>query len=62
MMRSPMSVWRRMNAHSLSSSLDGLSRIASGIATLPTSWSSAAWQICSSSSAGSANVAALVCV
>ena len=40
--RSPIDVWRRMNAHSSSSSGPGLSRIASGIAILPTSCSSAA--------------------
>ena len=43
-MRSPMSVWRRMKAHSSSSSGPGLLRIASGMATLPTSCSSAATQ------------------
>jgi hypothetical protein len=36
MMRSPMSVWRRTNSHSFSSSEVGLERISSGIATLPT--------------------------
>ena len=50
MMRSPASGWRRMNAHSSSVSGPGLARISSGIATLPTSCSSAAWRTTSSSS------------
>ena len=49
-MRSPISVWRRMNSHSSSSSGPGLWRIASGIAVLPTSWSSAPWPIACSCS------------
>ena len=49
-MRSPISVWRRMNSHSRGSSGPGLERMASGIATLPMSCSSAAWLICSASS------------
>ena len=42
MIDSPITVWRRMNASSSASSGPGLERIASGIATLPTSCSSAA--------------------
>ena len=42
MIRSPMIVWRRMNAHSCSSSGPGFSRIASGTAALPMSCSVAA--------------------
>ena len=49
MMRSPMSVWRSMNRHSPASSGPGFSRISSGIATLPTSCSSAAMRTCSTS-------------
>ena len=48
MMRSPISVWRSMKRHSPASSGPGFSRISSGIATLPTSCSSAAirtWSI-----------------
>src|SRR3954470_5730058 len=41
-MRSPMMVWRRMKAHSSASRAAGLLMMASGIATLPTSWSAAA--------------------
>ncbi len=46
-----MIVWRRMKLHSVSSSGPGLFRIASGIAILPTSCSSAARATSSSSSA-----------
>ena len=42
MIRSPTIVWLRISSISASSSGPGLWRISSGIATLPTSWSSAA--------------------
>ena len=45
-----MIVWRRMKPHSVSSSGPDFSRIASGMAILPTSCSSAAWATSSSSS------------
>ena len=49
MMRAPSSAWRCMSAHSCPVRLAGLSRIASGIASLPMSWKSAAWPRRSSS-------------
>ena len=54
MMRSPISVWRSMKRHSPASSGPGLSRISSGIATLPTSCSSAAIRTWSTSPVGEA--------
>ena len=48
-----LTVWRRMNSHSSSSSGPGLSRIESGIAALPTSCSSAASSIRLTSCSGS---------
>ena len=50
--RSPISEWLRMNSSSASSSGPGLSRIESGIASLPTSCRVAAWRICSHSRLG----------
>jgi len=49
MMRAPSSAWRCMSAHSSPVRLAGLRRIASGIASLPMSWKSAAWPSRSSS-------------
>ena len=46
-MRSPISLWRCMNQRSAASSGPGLSRIAAGIADLPTSCSSAASRVSS---------------
>ncbi len=56
--RSPIRVWRRMNCHSSSFSGPGLFRIASGMATLPMSCSSAARATSSRSSAGMPSSAA----
>src|SRR5215213_10124543 len=50
MIRSPITVWRRTKPHSSSVSGPGLPRMASGIATLPTSCSSLACRTCSISS------------
>src|SRR5207237_935738 len=41
MMRAPSSAWRCMSDHSSGVRLAGLSRIASGVASLPMSWKSA---------------------
>ena len=52
-MRSPITVWRRMNSHSSSESALGLLRTVSGIAVLPTSCSSAASRMRLTSCSGS---------
>ena len=57
MMRSPASVWRRTKVHSSSVSGPGLPRISSGMAILPTSWSSAARRTVSRSSRAEAEAA-----
>ena len=49
MIRAPSSAWRCMSAHSSAVRLAGFRRIASGIASLPMSWKSAAWPSRSSS-------------
>ena len=49
MMRAPSSAWSRISDHSGAVRPPGLRRIASGIASLPMSWKSAAWPRTSSS-------------